>query len=774
MKQIVKKIPVKTIYLTAKNIPKKAIPEWPENYKLTKQTDINPDKYLKLYNEIGTNWGWTAYNLLSSDELKLKLNANTTHIYYLINKEKIAGYFELKEHKSSIEILYMGLVSNYIGKGLGNKLINHALFEASKFPFSHIMLHTCEFDHKRALETYLNAGFTIYKKQIDWEFYPIKFITKHTTMTINERLEELRALMIIENIDAYIITGTDPHLSEYLPERWQIRKWISGFSGSAGRIVITQEFAGLWTDSRYFLQAENELKDTKFELVKLKIPHTPEYIEWLQQHVKQFQTIAVDGKLIAYNEGTALNNALSQKKININFQLDLISRIWKDRPEFPMNQPFILDEKFAGESSISKISRLHKLMKEKGLDYFLVSALDEIAWLFNIRANDVIFNPVAYAYAIISEEEVILYIKKEKLNKSLTQYFDSLKVKIKDYESIDDFFESIYFGANFGIDPDKTNKFFGEKIPTYTQLKLGTSPISELKATKNEIEINNTRKAMVKDGIALTKFFRWVEEIAPKESETEYTLGVKLNEFRSEQDNFVSDSFNPIVGFNANGAIVHYGAQENTALKIKANGILLVDSGGQYFEGTTDITRTIALGQFPEEAKTDFTLVLKGHIQLTMASFPKGTAGYQLDLLARLPMWKAGKNYGHGTGHGVGYFLNVHEGPQSIRPRSAEHVPMTEGMITSNEPGYYPTGKYGIRVENLILTKKDKSTDDGEFLHFETLSLFPIDRRLIKIEMLTPEEKNWLNTYHTEVYEKLSPFLNLDEKEWMKKQTMHL
>jgi Xaa-Pro aminopeptidase len=767
-------IPVETHYLHANNKTTKNAPIWPSGYTIIKQEAIKVADYLELYNEIGSLWGWTAFLFLTEEELNKVLNAATEHVYYLYFNDNIAGYFELREHEQTIELLYLGLKTEFIGLGLGQKLMQQARFEASMLDFDKFELHTCEYDHKNALNTYIKAGFTVEKKTIDWEYYPAEFIKKHKIMTINERLEDLRALMQEEGIDAYVITGTDPHLSEYVPDRWQIRKWISGFSGSAGRIVITQEFAGLWTDSRYFLQAEEQLKGTKFELVKLKVPHTPEYIEWLQIHIKTFGNVGLDDSLISYQEGTMLYNALSQKKVTTRFGLDLVSKLWKNRPEFPLNKPFILDEKFAGESALHKIKRLRDTMKQKNLDYFLVSALDEIAWLFNIRGNDVSYNPVSYAYALIGENELNIYVKEEKLSSELKKHYESLGAKIQKYEAINEFVNSIYMGARLGIDSDKTNKMLVELVPNYTQLKLIISPIAELKSVKNKTEISNTHKAMVKDGVALTKFFRWVEEIAPKETETEYTLGVKLAEFRAEQENFVSESFNPIVGFNANGAIVHYSASEETAKQITGNGILLVDSGGQYYEGTTDVTRTIALGDFPDEAKTDFTLVLKGHIQLAMVTFPAGTAGNQLDILARMPLWKLGKNYGHGTGHGVGYFLNVHEGPQAIRPFSAQHVPMQEGMITSNEPGFYPAGKYGIRIENLILTVKDKNITSGDFLTFNTMTLFPIDCKLIKKELLNPDELNWLNEYHNKVYTELSPYLSEAERQWVASRTKAL
>jgi len=700
--------------------------------------------------------------------------SKNSHIFCVVDKNATAGFFYFSQAKNQLEILYIGLTPPYIGKGLGKLLIQEAIYQAWLLKAELITLHTCEFDHKNALNAYLKSGFKRVKTQTDWEYYPIDYINYHMTMTINERLEELRALMSEKNVDALIIVGTDPHISEYVPDRWKTREWISGFSGSAGRVVITQEFAGLWTDSRYFLQAEKELSASSFELMKLKVPHTPEYIDWLFNHIKLFGNVALDGKLISHAEGTLLFNTLSQRKISVDFSMDFISEIWKNRPPFPIEKPYILEIKYAGVSVAEKLEKLHDTMKKNKYDFVLVSALDEIAWLLNIRGKDVEFNPLVYAYMLVSATESILYIKAEKLTPELTIYLNRNSIATKNYDAIDIDLKNIAFGSRIIADGDKTNKYLTQLLPNYTQLITGTSPIAELKSVKNAVEIENTKKAMIKDGVALTRFFRWVEEIAGTENETEYTLGRYLQKLRAEQNTYVSDSFEPIVGFNANGAIVHYSAAEETAAKIMANGILLVDSGGQYLEGTTDITRTIALGNFPEEAKKDFTLVLKGHIQLAMAVFPEGTAGYQLDLLARMPLWREAKNYGHGTGHGVGYFLNVHEGPQSIRPRSAVHVPFAAGMITSNEPGFYPAGKYGIRIENLILCNKREESADGNFLEFETISLFPIDRKLIDAELLNKDELNWINNYHTKVYEELSPYLNKEEQLWLKEQTMKI
>ncbi len=774
MERKYKKIPVNTDYLELNNISTKSKPQWPNHFSVIKAENFVYADFIELYKSVGSRWGWTAFLLLSENEVLDRLFNANTHIYYIVEKNNTAGFFYLSQTNNQAEILYIGLLPQYIGKGLGKILIQEAIYRASLLNAALLFLHTCEFDHKNALNAYIKSGFKHVKSQTDWEFYPLDYINQHMTMTINERLEELRALMSEKNFDALVIVGTDPHISEYVPERWKTREWISGFSGSAGRVVITQEFAGLWTDSRYFLQAEKELGASSFELMKLKVPHTPEYIDWLFNHIKLFGNVAVDGKLVSHTEGTLLYNTLSQRKISVDFSLDFISDIWKNRPAFPLEKPYILQLKYAGVSVSEKIEKLHDTMKKNKFDFVLVSALDEIAWLLNIRGNDVAFNPLVYAYMLVSTSESILYIHPEKLNPELKSYFNENKIAIKNYEAIDQDLVNLAFGSRIIADGDKTNKYLTQLLPDYTQLITGISPVAELKAVKNTVEIENTKKAMIKDGVALTKFFRWVEEIAFSESETEYTLGIQLQKFRAEQDTYVSDSFEPIVGFNANGAIVHYSADKETASKIMANGILLVDSGGQYLEGTTDITRTIALGNFPEEAKKDFTLVLKGHVQLAMAVFPEGTAGYQLDLLARMPLWRNAKNYGHGTGHGVGYFLNVHEGPQSIRPRSAVHVAFAAGMITSNEPGYYPTGKYGIRTENLILCTKKTESADGNFLEFETISLFPIDRKLIAPELLSKDELNWLNEYHSRVYEELSPYLNKEEKFWLKEQTMKI
>lgn len=588
-------------------------------------------------------------------------------------------------------------------------------------------------------------------------------------MLIKNRLQQLRAAMSTQAIDAYIIPGTDPHASEYFADYWKERDWISGFDGSAGTAVIATEKAGMWVDSRYFLQADMQLKDTGFDTMKMGLPETLDIIPWLIQELKLGSRVGVNPLLFSVQAFENLKIKLGAHGIEL-ISIDLIHDIWQDRPAMPTNPLFVFDVTLAGVESCDKIDIIRQKMKESLADVFIISTLDEIAWLFNIRGSDVDFNPVVTAYALINQQEAILYIDKKKLNDISIQYLDSQGIIHKEYGTLEADLKQLSADARVLIDANKLNQAMYEAIPKVKSIIKQNSPISLLKSIKNETELRGIRNAMLKDGVALTRFFMWLEENVVSGELTEMSISDKLYDFRAEQDLFFGESFSTIAGYGPHGAIVHYRADEQNSSTLQPEGLLLLDSGAQFRDGTTDITRTISLGHPTQQQKTDYTLVLKGHIDLATAKFPTGTRGSQLDILARKAMWDRGLNYGHGTGHGIGHFLNVHEGPQNIRMDENSTI-LQPGMFTSNEPGLYRENEYGIRTENLILVVEAEETEFGQFYQFETLTLFPIDTTLIDREMLTKEEVDWLNSYHLEVYAKLSPLLNDAEKTWLKSKT---
>jgi Xaa-Pro aminopeptidase len=590
-------------------------------------------------------------------------------------------------------------------------------------------------------------------------------------MITQKKLAGLRKLMSEKEIDAYIIPPTDPHQSEYVPEHWKTREWFSGFTGSAGTVVVTLDFAGLWTDSRYFLQAEEQLKDSGIELVKLKTPHTPEYIEWINDNMPAGATVGIDGKVFSQGLVVTMKKAFAEKSISVVCAYDLPGMLWQNRPVISTQQVFEHEPHFAGKTRVQKLELVRKELAEKEIDYQLVTALDEVAWLFNLRGTDVEYNPVFIAYALVGQEKAILFINPEKLSEELYEKLHSEGIEIEPYENIYQYLNSLTPGTQVTYSAAKTSHHVFLNIPAHCIKKDDLSTIAMLKACKDEFEIKNIRNVLVKDGVALVKFFRWLENNLGKTEITEITIDEKLTEFRAQQAGYIGNSFATIAGYKDHGAIVHYFATPESAYTLEENGILLIDSGGQYIDGTTDITRTITLGKPTDEQIIDYTLVLKGLIRLSMAYFPEGTKGFHLDALARFPLWQQGKNYGHGTGHGVGYFLNVHEGPQGISPNTAINFPLKEGMLQSNEPGFYPTGKYGIRLENLIVVVPHIKTDYGNFLQFETLTLFPFDMALIDLDNLTEEEKGWLNRYHQKVFRNLSPHLSAEENQWLLKKT---
>lgn len=591
------------------------------------------------------------------------------------------------------------------------------------------------------------------------------------TNKIPERLSALRQFMEEKKLDAFIIPSTDAHVSEYPPKHWESRKWISGFSGSAGTAVVTRELAGVWTDSRYFLQAADELAETGFELFKMGQADTPDMTDWIVAQVGQGGTVGIDGLVYASSDAIALRNKLNSKAIQLETSLDPFSEIYTNRPDIPMNRAFILPEEIAGESVKSKINRINSELKKVDVNGIVIVTLDAVAWTFNLRGNDVDFNPVAVAYGYVSENESILFINREKLTEEDAITLAEQGVTLRGYQDIFDFVANLQENSSVCITGGKINYKLRQTIPASCRVVDIPSPVDLMKSVKNETELNGFRNAMIKDGVALVKFFMWLEKAVPAGEVREVTVAEKLLEYRSQQDLFVGESFSTIAGYERNGAVIHYHAIPETCLQVKPEGLLLIDSGGQYKDGTTDITRTVAVGELTKQMKVDYTLVLKGHIAIATAIFPEGTRGSQLDILARKALWNNGLTYWHGTGHGIGHFLNVHEGPQNIRLEE-NPTKLQPGMVTSNEPGLYRANQYGIRIENLIVTQKYQETEEfGSFFNFETITLCPIDTKPIKKKLLTKSEKKWLNNYHKMVYRTLKCHLNEEEKAWLKSKT---
>jgi Xaa-Pro aminopeptidase len=590
-------------------------------------------------------------------------------------------------------------------------------------------------------------------------------------MTVNERIQALRSAMAAHGLDAYVIPSSDPHQSEYVADHWKSREWISGFSGSAGTVVITADHAGLWTDSRYFLIAEEQLKGSEVELHKLDIPHTPQHRDWVRENLAEGSKVGFDGRLFSVGQVRRIVKDFKGKNLELDSEADLISEIWADRPVLPTGEIFEHDVKYAGATRAEKMTSLREKMGDSS--HYLISTLDDIAWLFNLRGNDVECNPVFYAFAVVGKEMAWLFVENEKVTDSLKSQLNGDGVLLKPYGALEDFLKNLSAEDKVHVDLGSTSNQVFNAIKK-ENLTEGKNLVQPLKAIKNPTEIEHFRQVMVKDGVALTKLFRWLEKTIEERPVPEIEVAEKLIEFRRAQGDYFGESFHAIVGYRGNGAIVHYRPEAGTCADIRPEGILLLDSGGQYLDGTTDITRTVALSTPTDEQKRDNTLVLKGHIGLALAKFPEGTTGVQLDTLARMHLWQHGLNYGHGTGHGVGFFLNVHEGPQGFSPvphTPRANVTIDPGTLTSNEPGFYKTNEYGIRIENLVLCVEDKvGWDDKKYYRFDTLTLFPIDLNLVDEKLLTPEEKKWLNEYHEEVFEKLSPHLNEDEKAWMREK----
>ncbi len=590
--------------------------------------------------------------------------------------------------------------------------------------------------------------------------------------TIQQRLSIFRDEMRKAGVAACIIPGTDPHASEYIADYWKEREWISGFDGSAGTAVVTLSDAGVWTDSRYFLQGSEQLKGTGFELMKMGMPETPDMLNWLAQVLKPGEKVAVNPQMFSLNSFASMEKELAMNGLQL-VSVDIPAAAWTARTPLPTDPFFVFSAEKAGRTCTEKIQAVRSEMQKAHADVFVMSALDDIAWLFNIRGRDVAYNPVVIAYAMLDANSCTLYLDEAKLTNETAAYLAAEKVTVKPYLEIYEDLNSLSLKNKVLVDGAKLNQSLFEAIPKSCPKVNQMSPVFRLKALKNDVELAGIRKAMLKDGVALTRFFRWIEANIAGGTLSEVSIAEKLAAFRAEQGDFFGESFGTIAGFAGHGAIVHYRADVASDLKLTPDNILLLDSGGQYLQGTTDITRTISLGNTTAQQKSDFTLVLKGHIGLGSAKFPTGTRGSQLDILARKAMWDLGINYGHGTGHGIGHFLNVHEGPQSIRMEE-NPVTLQPGMILSNEPGLYRSNQYGIRTENLVRVRESMTTEFGTFLEFETLTLFPIDKNLIDVSMLTQQELDWLNNYHQEVYDKLAPMLTPDEQAWLKDKTSAL
>jgi len=587
-----------------------------------------------------------------------------------------------------------------------------------------------------------------------------------------EKLTLLRSSMKTCSINAYIIPSADPNMGEYIPDYWKIIPWLTGFTGSAASVVITDTFAGLWTDSRYFVQAENQLAGSGFVLMKYIPAEKKDYIEWLSSNLSPEKSIGLDGRIFSIGQLRKLQKSIAEKGIKILTECDLISDLWSDRPLQEASPAFDHPLSFCGKERSVKIDEVRSAMEQQGIDFHLLTSSDDIMWLLNIRGSDVKYSPLMLSFAIVGTDQILLFADENKISFRIAMEFDKLGIVLLPYEETAAVISSLDSETTILITPATTSASLYNSIPSGMKIREEISIPSRLKAIKNKVEIENIGRVMVKDGVALTKFFFWIEQNTGLVTMSELSLAEKLNNLRSEQENFLGLSFSPIVAFNEHGALPHYSATSETDSVIGAAGILLVDSGGQYLDGTTDITRTIAIGRPSAIQKKDFTLVLKGTISLAMAQFPIGTKGAQLDILARKALWENGLNFGHGTGHGVGFCLNVHEGPQSISPSATDAKNIIEpGMLVSDEPAIYREGEYGIRIENLILCYENEETEFGKFLKFDTVSLCHIDKNLIDISLLDKREIEWLNSYHSEVYEKLSPFLSEEVKVWLKDKT---
>lgn len=589
-------------------------------------------------------------------------------------------------------------------------------------------------------------------------------------MKITEKIAKLKELMKERGIDYYIIPSADYHQSEYVGDYFKGREWISGFTGSAGTVVVTQNEVGLWTDGRYFIQAEKQLQGSGITLFKMGEEGVPTFIQYIVNNIQSGETLGFDGKVLATNTVLDFEAKFKDKKVNFNFEFDLVGEIWRDRPSLPASQVFVLEEKFTGESVEKKLTRVRNILEEENCDVNIITSLDDIAWIFNIRGNDVKNNPVNLAYAAITVDKAVLYIGEEKLNSEVEKYLYKNGVEVRDYFEIYEDMERVSNSNIIMMDLNKVNYTIFKKLNPEIKVINRSNPSTIMKACKNKVELENLRNSHVKDGVAVTKFMYWLKNSIGKEEITEMSATQKLESFRKEQELYIEPSFDTIAAYESNAAMMHYKSTPETDRRLEAKNLFLVDSGGQYFDGTTDITRTFVLGECSEELKKHFTLVLKGMINLSKVKFLYGVTGTNLDILARQALWNIGIDYKCGTGHGVGFLLNVHEGPQGIRVQYNSQV-LEEGMNVTNEPGVYIAGSHGIRLENELIVQKAEKTEFGQFMKFETMTYAPLDLDGVIKELLSKEEIEYLNNYHQMVYEKVSPYLTLEEKEWLKEYT---
>lgn len=595
---------------------------------------------------------------------------------------------------------------------------------------------------------------------------------------IKQRIENIRDLMKEKNIYAYIVPSSDYHQSEYVGDYFKSREFMSGFTGSSGTLIISMDEAGLWTDGRYFIQAENELKDSGIKLFKMGEEGVPTIEEYLLEKLPKNSTLGFDGRVMSVKEGQSLANKLAFKGINIEYKYDLVNDIWEDRCSLPTEKAFLLGVEYSGEGFSDKLSRIRAVMKEKKATTHILASLDDIAWLFNIRGRDVKSNPVVLSYAVITIDSVYLFIDKNKIGEDIRAELSKENVQIKGYEEVYEFIKNIDENEVVLIDTSKVNYAIYNNIPSNVQKIEERNPSILFKSIKNEIELKNIRNSHIKDGVAFTKFMYWLKNNIGKIEITEISATQKLEEFRREQDKFIEPSFSTIAAYKDHAAMMHYSATEESNYKLEPRDLFLVDSGGQYFDGTTDITRTIALGPIPENVRKDFTNVVRGMIRLSKAKFLYGCRGYNLDILARGPLWEEGVDYKCGTGHGIGFVLNVHEGPNGFRWKVREDIDdsciLEEGMVTTNEPGVYVENSHGIRIENEIVVRKAEKNEYGQFMDFEVITFAPIDLDAIDESLILKDEKVYLNNYHKQVYDKISPYLNEEEKQWLKTYTREI
>lgn len=590
---------------------------------------------------------------------------------------------------------------------------------------------------------------------------------------ITQRIESLREAMKNAGVKAYIIPTEDPHMSEYPAACWKNREWITGFTGSFGKAVVTDKKAGLWTDSRYFLQAENQLAGTGIDLYRLKIAGTPSIAEFLMSELSEGDVVGIDGSTISISDADALRSQLNAKGIRLVTTLNLIDGIWTDRPSLPLTDVWEMPVNDSGLSTPDKIKLINNMLEEKGADVTVISALDDVAWTFNLRGTDVTYNPVTVSFGFVSPEKNILFIDDRKLTPKIISRLNAESIEIMPYESLSEFLSSLPDGIRILLDKAHTNTAIADSLPEGSIVINSISPANHFKSLKTEAEIKGFRRVVIKDGIAMTKFFKWLEEaLAKGEKVTELSAANKLASFRAEQPGYICDSFAPISSYGSHGAVVHYTPTPESDVELHCDNLYLIDSGGQYTDGTTDITRTIPLLPNPtEQMKSDFTAALRGTIGIAMAKFPTGIRGCLIDAFARKYLWEAGIQYLHGTCHGIGHCLNVHEGPQSIRMEE-NPVVIEPGMVMSDEPAMYRPGEYGIRTENMVLCKEDKTTEFGTFLCFETLTLCYIDMRLVDLSVMTRPEIDWLANYQRHVYESLLPYLDREHQDWLAEKTI--